>query len=233
MKKTAIFAITAAAMLTTSIGFTAPLTDYSTGKTAIDLMWRNADISTKTSGNDISFGKKNSLDWGITTGLGNNFAIQYNGYNVKSKDTVTYSDAFEIETLNLELKTQEFNVLYKLDNNVSVYTGIVSLKGSGSENKNVIGVNTSYNFTSDTKKKIQFGLIGSTKIADKTTAYALVGVASDYTNWKIGMSQEIAPNLELNVDYRKIQAKKITFSNGVGDPDVTVKGFGFGIGYKF
>lgn len=224
MKKTAIFAFAAATMLTTSIGFAAPLTDYSTGKTSIDLTWRNSDINAKSQDSDDSLDKKGNLDFGITTGLGNNFAIQYNYYNAKSKETSLpdgYGGTYKEDG---SLKTQELNVLYKIDKNLSAYTGIVRVKGNINSDGN--------GFSSDNKNKLQFGLVGSTKITDKTTAYASIGVASDYTNWKVGVSQEIAPNLELNVDYRKLEAKKLNF-NGVGDADITTKGLGVGVSYKF
>jgi opacity protein-like surface antigen len=227
MKKTAILAIAAATMLTTSIGFAAPLTDYSAGKTSIDLIWRNSDNELKTSDGTDSLDKKSNLDFGITTGLGNNFAIQYNDYNAKSKET-TLPDGFGgTYQEHGSLKTQELNVLYKIDKNVSAYTGVVRVKGNVNSDGN--------GFSSNTKNKMQFGLVGSTKIADKTTAYAVVGVASDYTNWKVGVSQEIAPNLEFTVDYRRLQAKKLTFdvAGTPLDADVTVKGLGFGVGYKF
>jgi opacity protein-like surface antigen len=227
MKKTAILAIAASTMLTTSIGLAAPLTDYSSGKTSIDLIWRNSDADFRTPDGTDSLDKKSNLDFGITTGLGNNFAIQYNDYNAKSKDT-TLPDGFGgTYQEHGSLKAQELNVLYKIDKNFSAYTGVVRVKGNVNSDGN--------GFSSDTKNKVQLGLIGSTKIADKTTAYAVVGVASDYTNWKIGVSQEIAPNLEFTVDYRRLQAKKLTF-DVAGTPlnaDVTVKGLGFGVGYKF
>lgn len=47
MKKTAILAMAAATMLTTSVGFAAPLSDYSTGKTSVDLTWRQSDVTVK------------------------------------------------------------------------------------------------------------------------------------------------------------------------------------------
>ncbi len=224
MKKTAIFAIATATMLTTSIGFAAPLNDYSTGKTSIDLTWRQSDINAKSSGSDDSLDKKGNLDFGITTGLGNNFAIQYNYYNAKSKETNLPDGFGGTYKQDGSLKTQELNVLYKIDKNLSAYTGIARVKGNVNSDGN--------GFSSDAKNKLQFGLVGSTKIADKTTAYASIGVASDYTNWKVGVSQEIAPNLELNVDYRRLQAKKLNF-NGVGDADITAKGLGVGVSYKF
>lgn len=228
MKKK-VLATLAALTLVSSVGFASPLTDYSAGKTAIDLNLRSSDVKD----NEYSLDKKSNLDWGVTTGLGNKLAIQYNGYNAKSKDTVYTSNAYETNRMNCELKIQEFNVLYKLDRNVSVYTGLVTMKASSLENDNVGGVDIPYPYSSNTKKKMQFGLVGSTKLADKTSAYASVGVASDYTNWKIGVSQEIAPNLELNVDYRRLQAKKMTYDNGGGVADITVKGIGYGITYKF
>lgn len=221
MKKKVSLAITVATMLSANIGFAAPLTDYSAGKTAIDLTFRNSDVNDKGPSYDISLNKKSNLDWGITTGLGNQFAIQYNGYNAKTKDTTISSI-----TGNGELKTQEFNVLYQIDKNVSAYTGIVRSKWS-------INDSTPSSSSTDTKSKLQFGLIGSTKIADKTTAYASFAVASDYTNWKIGLSQEIAPNLDFNVDYRRLQVKKLTGNDFTDQVDITAKGVGFGVTYKF
>lgn len=225
MKKTAILTMAVATMLTTSIGFASPLTDYSTGKTSIDLTWRQSDINAKSQYGNDSLDKKGNLDFGITTGLGSNFAIQYNNYNAKSKATTLPDGYGGTYKEDASLKMQELNVLYKLDKNISAYTGVVRVKGNINSDGN--------GFSSDSKNKLQFGIMGSTKLADQTTAYAQIGVASDYTNWKIGLSQEIAPNLELNVDYRRVQAKKIAFNNGVGDADITAKGLGFGIGYKF
>lgn len=216
MKKSTIIAATAMATMICSGVSAAPLTDYSTGKTAIDLNVRNSDVEV----NGGSLNKKANLDWGITTGLGNKFALQYNGYNAKSKNTAIFDAADGVTNIvNVELKTQEFNVLYQIDKNISAYTGIVKLKESGSVN----GIHIS----GDNKSKVQLGLIGSTKIANKTTTYASFAVASDFTNWKLGVSQEIAPNLDFNVDYRRMKVKDIETD------DVTVKGLGYGVTYKF
>ena len=236
MKKIAILTMVATTVLTTSIGFASPLHDYSPGKTVIDLNFRNADVDANASagGNNVlsqTFGKKSNIDWGITTGLGNKIAFQYNGYDAKSKDAVMYRDGTETNSMNFTLKTQEFNVLYQLDKNVSVYTGLVKTQGSYNQNDTYDGITTSTGSSTNRKNKIQFGLVGSTKLADKTTAYAQIGVASDFTNWKIGVSQEIAPNLEFNVDYRRIQVKNL--DNSGTNVDITAKGFGFGASYKF
>lgn len=225
MKKTSILAMAAATMVTTSVGFAAPLNDYSAGKTSIDMTWRLSSIDATSQSATDSLSKKGNMEFGITTGLGNNFAFQYTNANNKSKDTNLPDGAGGTYRENGSLKTQEFNVLYKLDKNVSAYVGMVNLKGTINDE----GSGTS----SSSKNKMQFGLLGSTKLADKTTAYAQVGFASSYNTWKVGVSQEIAPNLEFNVDYRRTQAKKMNFDNGLGDVDMTAKGLGLGVSYKF
>jgi predicted porin len=225
MKKTAILVMTAATMVTTSLGFAAPLSDYSAGKTSVDLTWRQSSLDANSQGATDALSKKGNMEFGITTGLGNNFALQYTNANSKSKDTDLPDGAGGTYRENGSLKMQEFNVLYKLDKNVSAYVGMVNLKGTINDE----GSGTA----SGSKNKLQFGVMGSTKLADKTTAYAQVGVASSFTNWKIGISQEVAPNLELSIDYRRTQAKKMSFDNGLGDVDMTAKGIGVGLSYKF
>ena len=225
MKKTAILAMAVATMLTTSVGFASPLNDYSTGKTSLDLIFRQSSLDVTSQSTTDALSKKGNMEFGITTGLGGNFAFQYTNANNKSKDTNLPDGAGGTYRENASLKTQEFNVLYKLDKNVSAYVGMVNLKG----NINDEGSGPS----SSSKNKMQFGLMGSTKLADKTTAYAQVGFASSYNTWKIGISQEVAPNLELNIDYRRTQAKKMSFDNGLGDVDMTAKGIGVGVSYKF
>ena len=228
MKKSTLLSMVAAMVLTTSVGFASPQTDFTAGKTSVDVMYRQSDINATGPGFSDSLDKRGNLDFGITTGLGSNFALQYNGFNAKSKATSLPDGDGSSYNEQGTLKIQEFNVLYKLDKNVSAFAGLVKVKGEISADGSTM--------SSSIKNKVQLGLIGTTKLADKTTAYAQVGFASDYTNWKIGVSQEIAPNLELNVDYRKTSAKKLSFNDGVGgvtDVDVTTKGIGVGVTYKF
>lgn len=225
MKKTAILAMAAATMVTTSVGFAAPLSDYSAGKTSVDLTWRQSSIDATSQSVTDSLSKKGNMEFGITTGLGGNFAFQYTNANNKSKDTNLPDGSGGTYRENGSLKTQEFNVLYKMDKNVSAYVGMVNLKGTINDEDS--------GTSSGSKNKMQLGLMGSTKLGDKTTAYAQVGFASSFTNWKVGISQEVAPNLELNIDYRRTQAKKMSFDNGLGDVDMTAKGLGVGVSYKF
>lgn len=86
MKKTVILALASVVVVTASVGFAAPLTDYSAGKTSIDVTWRSSDIDADNSEEVAAMEKKRSLEWGVTTGLGNNFALQYIGSDAKAKE---------------------------------------------------------------------------------------------------------------------------------------------------
>lgn len=209
MKKK-LLAFVAAASMMTSVAFAAPLTDYSQGKTAIDLNWRNTEVK----GESVTFDKKYNIDWGITSGLGNDWAIQYRQFNPKS-DATEIAGSFH----KAKLKTQEFNVLRKLDGNVSAYTGVMKTKGELDGG------------SSSSKNKWQLGITGSTQLADKMTAYASLGAGKDLTTWQIGVAYEVAPNVDFNLDYRQIKADKLDFDGE--KVDGKAKGLGFGITYKF
>ena len=223
MKKK-ILAFLAATSLMTSVAMAAPMTDYSQGKTAIDLTMRNTEG--KAIGN--TYKEKYNLDWGVTTGLGNDWAIQYRQFNPKSKST-SYSDVDDFGnpftgSAKAQLKTSEINVLRKVTDNVSIYAGVMRTKAEFEDTLDSP-------FSSNSKNKWQLGLVGSTQIADKLTGYASVGAGKDLTSWQIGVAYEVAPNVDFNVDYRQIKVDNLKF---VGeDFDVKAKGLGFGVTYKF
>ena len=217
MKKK-VLAFLAATSLMTSLSMAAPQTDYSPGKTTIDLTMRN----TKEKYTGGTYDKKNNIDWGVTTGLGNDWAIQYRQFNPKSKWT-TFNDRSGTILVKNQLKTREINVLRKVTDNVSVYAGIMGVQG-------VLDYVSYPTLKSSSKNKLQLGLVGSTKIADKLIGYASVGAGKDLTAWQIGAAYEVAPNMDFNVDYRQIKAK-MNFRGF--EPDGEAKGLGFGISYKF
>jgi hypothetical protein len=70
-------------------------------------------------------------------------------------------------------------------------------------------------------------LVASTELAPKTTLYGMAAAGANLTNFGVGISYEIAPHLELDVNYREIEAKKVS------NTDLKAKGLGFGITYKF
>jgi hypothetical protein len=213
--------------------------DYSKGKASIDLIWRNTKNDgpgVDINGNDgtIAFPHKNSLDAGLTFGLGDNTAVQYRNFGAKSQP-LTYM-ATDGSTFNqtLKLTTNEFNVLYKLDKNVAAFVGLVRAQTdySASTSTPTASVSNSMD-ASATKTLSQLGIVASTVIADKTTLWGSVAVgSSSLTDWEIGASYGFAPNLEFDIDYREIK-----LDSGIADADsfntAKAKGLGFGVTYKF
>lgn len=212
-------------VLTASSGFAAPLTDYSLGKTAIDLTVRRNDVGVKGPDYDLSFKKKYNMEWGATVGLGSNFAFQYSGFNADSKD-ITHQGV----TGHGKLRGHEFNVLYQLAKtdkaSVSAFLGAATNKWS---------ITTAGDGTSSTKNKTRFqiGALGTVNLSSKTMAYTSIGLGSKLVNWKIGVSQQVAKNLELNLDYRYYKAKDLTGNDFSDEVDVTNKGIGLGLTFKF
>lgn len=132
-----------------------------------------------------------------------------------------------------KFSTNEFNVLYKVDKNIAVFVGYVNAKGEMS-----FSDYPQLNFTTKTKNLWQVGVVGSTPMGEKTTLWASVAAGgSSLLNWEIGVGYEMAPNLELNVNYREVKASDFTGTSADGTAitakDLKAKGLGFGITYKF
>ena len=206
-----------------SVASASPLTDYSQGKVAIDISVRPSnDIKESNLGN---FDGKTSYEYGLAVGLGNNFAVQYKNYNPQSKDVALFGT-----TANGKLDTQEFNVLYKVDKNLTVFTGITQAKSI----YNINGVGT---FTGETKSNWQVGVTGQTSLGDKVTGYATIAAGQDTSAYKIGASYAIDKNLDFDVFYGQNKYNKVKYNSDLGsaiaDANYTVKGIGYGVTYKF
>jgi opacity protein-like surface antigen len=205
--------------------FAGPLTDYSAGKVAIDLTLYPVKMEANHSdggGIPVKTNIENeNLDFGITTGLGNKWAIQYRHFNPKGQDPV-YSSRTN------QTRTQELNVLYQVNKNWSAFAGY-HLADYRLLFNNVIHSAT------ETKRTVQFGIIGTTRIFEKTNLYGLVGIGSQLSNLEVGLSYELTPNLELNVSYRQLKNNHLNFNAPFQGRtvDSTVKGWGFGLTCKF
>ncbi|MDT8903214.1 hypothetical protein [Anaeroselena agilis] len=93
-----------------------------------------------------------------------------------------------------------------------------------------------------------FGVVGSYNIAKKTNLWGLASFGSDYRNWEAGLSYDLGKDVQFNVSYRDTKFDALKFAGGNINPpagsvysasnasvttDVTVKGWGFGLTYKF
>lgn len=227
MKKK-VLATLAALSVVTSVGLASPLNDFSQGKVAVDISARPSnDLKVSDSWGSGTYDGKTSWDYGLTVGLGNNFAFQYKNYNPKSKD---YS--LSGVTANGKLDTQEFNILYKLDNNFTVFTGM-------NQAKSIYSISGAGDYTGDTKNNWQIGVTGQTSLGDKVTGYATIAAGQDTSAYKIGASYAIDKNVDFDIFYGENKYKKVKYNNtlgafyGASDADYTIKGIGYGVTYKF
>lgn len=224
MLKKCLF-LSCAFLLISSAAFCSPLTDYSKGKTSIDITVRpSLDINDKyDDSNDNWDGRRSTFDWRVTSGLGNNWAIQYGQYNA-----IANPEGYETG-----FKSQELNVLYKLDKNTSAFVGYHRSKFNATSDFSYI--------SAPNKNTLQVGLVSTADIAQNTKAYGIVGFGKDLANYEAGVSYEFAKNLEFNVNYRYKKVKNLSdtytdtnsFESREYRDDVTAKGWGYGITYKF
>ena len=162
-----------------SVAMASPLMDYSKGKAAVDLTFRNSEVTCEGTDSD----KKSKLDLSITYSLGDNKALQYRHFAPEMDgDTVV---------------TNEFNYLRKINKNVSAFVGLMNVHVSDT----IGSTSNDYNSTFT-----QLGVIGSTNLSAKTTLWGALAVGSDsMTNLEVGLSYAITPKLELNVNYRDMK----------------------------
>lgn len=224
MKKSLSMTLVLAALTTTC--FAGPLTDYTQGKASIDLSIRpNLSITGTDSGGDAKWNSKSNTDFGLTYGLGNNFAIQYNYSTADTKDYTGTISGFPI-TGHGSLNSQEFNVLYKLDNNLSAFIGATRTTNDIDTSLGSIAGKSSNGY--------QVGFIDTTKIADKTNLYGIVAAGNKLASYTIGVSQALGGNTEFNLFYKTVKYKGLEY-DGIGgyEYDYKVKGLGCGLTYKF
>ncbi|MBP2650978.1 MAG: hypothetical protein H6Q74_1803 [Firmicutes bacterium] len=207
-------------LMLSSIALASPQMDFSQGKGSIDINWRNTENSITNSDYAQDFSKKYNFDGTITYGLGNNFALQYRNFVPESKTTSIYG-----YDVTAKLRTNEYNLLYKLDKNVAVLAGVVNAKGE------LNFENYGGTASTDTKNYWQVGVVASTNIATNTTLWGSVAAGKNLTNYEIGIGYQFAPSWEFNVNYRDLKLKNFTADDVT--PDIQAKGLGLGVTYKF
>ena len=231
MKKKILLTL-AAAMTVTSVSFASPLTNYEKGSLAVDL---NTSISPKVeiSGSDFGDDAKSRLGAGITYGIGDKLALQYK-YSDNKTETYSYEETgpgyYYRSTIDAQLTGHEFNLLYQIDPNVSAFVGLTKAKAKVNL---MVTDGTFYDSGSDSQSKngYQVGLIGQTKLSDNVTGWASVRAGDKVTGYEIGVGYDVNKDTELNVFYRNTKYKDF---NVLGeDFDVTTKGLGAGVTFKF
>ena len=151
-------------------------------------------------------------------------AVQYKNAYAKSADTLMTQ--WYGYTINASTWNQQYNLLYSLNQNCTLYTGLYDIRGR------MDYVDASYVIRTDTKKIWQFGVIGQTKLADKVTLFGSIGVGKDLTDYSVGVAYKFAPQTEFNLLWHDTKVTSLRSQGGV-DMSLKNKGLGYGITYKF
>ena len=229
MKGKVVLSSLLAVLFSTSLAFAAPLTDFSAGKTAVEVGVIRSDVKISGGAADTKFGSKYNMNWGVTTGLGSNFALQYKGFTSKGKST--YLSDFNLDG-TARLNHHELNVLYELSKqeNSFLYAFVGMTRDKGKVKVDGVG------YSSKSKNNWQVGLGGVANIARDFDAFASVGAGNRVLNWKVGISYAINQDFDVEFFYSYYKAKKLS---GIdldaigGRVDGSSKGFGIGVTYKF
>jgi opacity protein-like surface antigen len=206
-------------LLFSSVALASPQMDFSAGSGSIDLTGRDTENTLTVDSESYDFDKKFNFDGTVTAGLGNDFALQYRNFVPKSKDT-------NIEGIiyTSKIRTNEYNLLYKLDTNVAALAGMVNAKGS-------LQANNLGSRETNSKNYWQVGIIASTVVAPNTTLWGSAAAGENLTNYEVGAAYEFSPGWEFDVNYRNIKLKNFDIENV--NPDLKASGFGLGVTYKF
>jgi hypothetical protein len=212
-------------MMLTTVALASPLMEYAEDSGSVDLTWRNTENTLSAPGLSSTLPKKSSLDAALTFGIGDNLGFQYRYFAPKSPDDSTQRAP---AVVNARLTTREFNLLSKLDKNVTVFGGLVMAKGNQSV---VAPAAFSESVDSKSRNLWQVGFIGTAPIAEKTILWGSAGTGRDLINWEVGIGYRVTTDLELNLSYRSIKADNLDFNGG--KVDVEGKGLGFGVTVRY
>jgi opacity protein-like surface antigen len=212
-----------------SVSFASPLMDYSTGKGTVDLTIRNTANKLYAMGESVSLDKKYNFDGAVTVGLGNNIAFQYRHFSPKSAATSFVDSDGDLSIGTLKMRTNEFNLLRKVDKSVAILAGAVTTSGVATDQE------TGSYETSNVHAKTfwHVGIVASTEIAKKTSLWATASVGAGLFNYEVGLGYALSSNWEVNVNYRGMDLRKLSSDNSQSKGNVKLQGLGFGITYRF
>ncbi len=198
MLKKCLAMIVACFVYSGSICFASPLANFSKGAVAVDLEWSaHASQGTNTTNN-----------FGITTAVGDRWAINYRQTNYDPKD----------ESLAFHAKNKEVNLIYKIHDNLQLYSGYSRTSAT----------NETTGLELPDKNVVQIGAIVTKKLSERTTLYTILGGGKNVTNIEFGLSYQLQPGVELTSTYRHFSAEKA----GPAENKLNLRGFNLGMTWK-
>ena len=177
MKKRALLLAVVAATVT-SAAFATPQTQWQEGQWQVDLGAWNVEAGVDANkligeGGDVTTGDKWNLNGGVTYGLNDRWAVQYNYYGLESKGNS------ETAGIGTDGNSQEVNALYSINKNFAAYAGYNRIKNKLTYDGDSL---------SKTNNVAQIGIIGKAPITDKLDVYGKAAIGTKNTTiWEAGL----------------------------------------------
>ena len=206
MKKKSLVLAAAVAACVSSVAFATPQTQWTQGEAQLDLgAWQ-----VKAEFADMTSDSKWNFDGGLTYGLTDRWALQYEYYGMKTK-------ANDEMDPGMDSNSQEVNLIYSLNKNFALFGGWNRIKNSVGNGEADI-----------TNNAAQFGLIAKAPLAHNFDIYGKAAVGTQKTSyWEAGLGYTISKDLDINAGYRSLNTKL------TDDNNITYKGFIAGLSYRF
>ena len=196
-------------MSLSTVAFASPLQNYEAGKAEVNVGTTIIPaMATSASGGTSKTDVKNKIEGGATVGLGHNLALQFKYVDSQQKPYYEYN-----------MRTQEYNLRYQVDKNVSVYAGQMHAR---------FGAKSSSREVSATRNIFQAGVQYEAPIGKNVTGWAGMGFGSGMQHYEAGIGYALTENLDLDLSYQYTQVKN--FADTV---DCTAKGLYAGLSFKF
>jgi opacity protein-like surface antigen len=213
-----------------SLAFAAPPTEnFELGKGEVDI---GTSILPSMSTKFIRYGIVQSGDakhkalGGVTVGLGHNLAFQYRYDENASESKIAAADLAE----NMSLINQQYNLVYKVNDNINVYAGAMHSVDHVRFSSTGVGGGVSLD-ESSSKNILQIGANYHKKIAKNTIGWVDAALGNDLRHYEAGIGYNFAKNLDFDLSY---QYTKISdFCRETVNPNFVTQGLYAGIQLKF
>ena len=207
MKKI-ILGTTVLSLLAASVAYAAPMTSMDKGTGKIDASFSlGSSFKGEEYGYNIDLDGKTRGRLGVTYGLGDKLGIDY-------KYVGHAGDVYDTS-----LQSNQLNLMYQFNPNVAAFAGYVH---------NRLKVNSGEASSTASESGYQVGVLGSMKIAKRTSAWASIGVGNKITAYEIGVGYDLTHNFDVNLFYNDTK-----YRGFVDDISINTHGVNLGVTYHF
>jgi hypothetical protein len=180
--------------------YASPVTDFEKGNVTVEF---GSTLNSTFNGSGAVTGEadgKSGFKYGVTTGLGDNWAIQFKGGKFKSEVFTGNSQAHPGVSVTTFGKSthQEFNLIRRISPNVSAVAGWVQNKFSYGQYVEPATISS-----------FHAGFMADQKLNEKATLFAAVLGGKDVLFWEAGISYKIAKDAHFNVSYGEREFKNV------------------------